>query len=169
MTPFSLPPAMPPQPSPATTTLPVIESTPETESPEGEAPPLVPPASCRNGSRYIEDLTIPDGTVVAPGQTIDKRWSVQNSGTCDWGPDYRLVHVSGEGVTGPDEVALYPAVAGADAVWQVILQAPTEAGTYHSRWQAQAPDGTFFGEEVYVVIVVAAAGAAMDHTPSALP
>ena len=160
---------MPSQPPLATTTLPVIESTAEIESPEREVPPLAPAASCRNGSRYIEDLTIPDGAVVAPGQTIDKRWSVLNSGTCDWGPDYRLVHVSGEGLSGPDEVALYPAIAGADAVWQVILQAPIEPGTYHSRWQAQAPDGTFFGEEVYIVITVAAAGAAMDHTPSVFP
>jgi hypothetical protein len=156
---------MPSQPASATTALAVIEPLAETESPEGVTPPLGPAASCRNGSRYIEDLTIPDGAVVAPGQTIDKRWSVQNSGTCDWGPDYRLVHVSGEGLTGPDELALYPAVAGADAVWQVILQAPTEAGTYDSRW----PDGSFFGDEVYVVIVVAAAGAPIDLTPSLLP
>jgi len=130
--------------------------TPEAESPEVEEPTSTPAPTCRNGSRYIEDLTIPDGTIVAPGETIVKRWSVQNSGTCDWGPDYRLVHISGEGLTGPDEVALYPAVAGSDAVWQVVLQAPMETGTYHSRWQARAPDGTFFGEEVYVVVTVAA-------------
>ncbi len=111
-------------------------------------------AACTNAARFIEDLTIPDGTHVALGAALDKRWSVQNSGTCDWGPDYRLAHQGGSGIEGPSEIALYPARGGAQAVWQVSLQAPAQSGEYQSRWQAQAPDGTPFGDEVFIVIVV---------------
>lgn len=111
-------------------------------------------ASCANAARFVEDLTIPDGTHVALAATLDKRWSVQNSGTCDWGPEYRLVHQGGSGIEGPSEVALYPARAGAQAVWQVSLQAPGQPGEYQSRWQAQAPDGSLFGDEVFIIIVV---------------
>jgi len=34
------------------------------------------------------------------------------------------------------------------------MQAPEEAGTYSSYWQMEAPDGTRFGDRVYVKIVV---------------
>ena len=110
--------------------------------------------SCTNDARFVEDLTIPDGERVEPGQGVDKRWSVQNSGSCDWGPDYRLVRVSADAFGGPDEVALYPALAGTGAVWQVVLEAPESPGEFRSRWQAQAPDGSMFGEDVFVVVVV---------------
>jgi hypothetical protein len=120
-------------------------------TPVGAATPSI---ACSDDARFIEDLTIPDGTRVSPGEQIDKRWSVQNTGTCDWGPDYRLVRISGDDFAGPDEIALYPARAGTDAVWQVVLQAPDFPGEYSSRWQAQAPDGTRFGDDVFVLIVV---------------
>lgn len=94
--------------------------------------------------------------VVTAGETIDKRWSVENDGTCDWGPGYRLVHVAGEGLIGPEEVALFPARAGSSAVWQVTLEAPAVPGEYISQWQARSPDGTHFGDLVYVIVVVEA-------------
>lgn len=111
-------------------------------------------AACKDGAHFLEDLTIPDGTHVTAGQDLDKRWSVQNSGSCDWGPDYRLVHQGSSAIDGPAQVALYPARAGAEATWQVNLRAPQQAGEYQSRWQAQAPDGSLFGDEVFIVIVV---------------
>jgi hypothetical protein len=100
-------------------------------------------------------LTIPDGSQVLPGAALDKRWSVSNSGSCDWGPDYRLVQVGTSDIQGPAEVALYPAQAGSTAVWQVALVAPAAPGEYLGRWQARAPDGTLFGDEVFVLILVA--------------
>jgi len=47
---------------------------------------------CDN-SVYVNDVTIPDGTVMTPGQTFTKAWAVQNAGTCTWNTNYRLVHV----------------------------------------------------------------------------
>jgi hypothetical protein len=115
---------------------------------------VTPAGGCTNAARFVDDLTFPDGTRVAPGALIDKRWSVQNTGTCDWGSGYRLVQVSGQGLSGPPEIALYPARSGTAAVWQVELQAPTAPGEYDSRWQARAPDGVLFGDVVFAVVVV---------------
>lgn len=123
--------------------------------------------ACTNNSRFVEDLTVPDGSVVAPGAEIDKRWSVQNTGSCDWGADYRLVQVSGGGLIGPKEAALYPARAGETAAWQILLQAPMDPGEYTSRWQARAPDGSLFGDDVFVVIVVGQG--APESQPAATP
>jgi len=100
---------------------------------------------------------------VLPGEALDKRWSVSNSGSCDWGPDYRLAQVGTSEIQGPAEVALFPAGAGSTAVWEVALVAPAAPGEYLGRWQARAPDGSLFGDEVFVLIVVA------EPEPTATP
>jgi hypothetical protein len=110
---------------------------------------------CADNASFIEDLTVPDGSQVLAGEALVKRWSVSNSGSCDWGQDYRLVQVGTSEIEGPGETALFPASAGSTAVWEVSLVAPLTPGEYLGRWQARAPDGTLFGDEVFVLIVVA--------------
>jgi hypothetical protein len=113
-----------------------------------------------NDAEFVADLTVPDGAQYLPGQAFAKRWSVRNTGTCDWGPDYRLVFVSGEPMTAPPggavqtEFALYPARAGAVAAWEVSMRAPESPGDYTGRWQARSPDGELFGTVVFVTIEV---------------
>src|SRR6185295_16557395 len=68
---------------------PTLPQPTETSAPTTEA-------ACTNDAKFVDDLTVPDGTHILLGQTFSKKWSVQNSGTCDWGPDYRLVLVSGD-------------------------------------------------------------------------
>ncbi|MCX6071342.1 MAG: NBR1-Ig-like domain-containing protein [Chloroflexi bacterium] len=133
-----------------------------------EAPIPLPPTStafCVNDAQFMEDLTLPDGTEVLPGAALDKRWLVLNRGECAWGPEHRLVQIGDSRIEGPGALALYPAVAGGQAVWQVQLTAPQEEGEFISRWRAQAPDGTLFGDEVYVLVVVDAS----PLTPTPIP
>jgi hypothetical protein len=127
------------------------------------------PSGCLNGATFLEDLTIPDGTIVLPGDALDKRWSVRNSGSCDWGPEYRLVQVGTSEIEGPAEVALVPAQAGSTAVWQLALQAPAASGEYLGRWQARAPDGELFGDEVFILIVVETPTPTATPRPTATP
>jgi len=126
-------------------------------------PPTVLPTSseirqqvtdCLDNARFIEDLTLQDGTIVIPGQRLDKRWSVQNSGTCDWGPGYTLSRLGEDPFVGADEIALYPARAGSSAIWQVVFEAPKEPGDYLSHWQARNPQGYLFGDSVFLLVVV---------------
>lgn len=125
--------------------------------------------ACSDSARFVEDLTIPDGSVVAPGQELDKRWAVQNSGTCDWGPGYRLVWIGGDAMPGPESVDLYPARAGERATLRIVLQAPAEPGDYISRWRAQSPEGIQFGDEIYLLIVVEAPTPTPTSTPLVTP
>ena len=111
-------------------------------------------ASCINGARFVEDLTIPDGTQVMSEQVMDKRWAVLNSGTCDWSAGYRLVRIDDGLIEASEELALYPARAGEIGVWSVRLTAPNQPGEQIASWQAQAPDGSFFGDAVFVLIEV---------------
>jgi len=107
-----------------------------------EAPrPSAATPACQEGLRYLADITVPDGTIVASGEAIDKQWQVENSGTCNWNERYRLRRISGPPLDAPDEQALYPARSGTQAVIQVLLVAPPDPGTYRSAWQAYNPQG----------------------------
>ncbi|HEX9330963.1 MAG TPA: NBR1-Ig-like domain-containing protein [Anaerolineales bacterium] len=116
--------------------------------------PTANPEDCVNNLTFVEDLTIPDNTVTTFGLILDKQWSVQNSGTCNWNDEYRLKHIGGAALDAPEEIALYPARAGTQATIQIHFTAPFTEGVYESAWQATDADGIAFGDPIYVRIVV---------------
>ena len=54
---------------------------------------------CDN-SAYIEDITIPDGTVFAPGEIFIKSWMLKNTGFCMWKDSYKLKFFEGDSMSG---------------------------------------------------------------------
>lgn len=109
---------------------------------------------CTDNLTFINDVTIPDGTVVAPGSNLDKQWLIQNSGDCNWDTRYRLRLVSGEALGASSEQALYPARAGTKATLRILFTAPPEAGEHVSEWQAFDANGIAFGESFFIKINV---------------
>jgi hypothetical protein len=116
--------------------------------------PTMDPKNCSNNLKFVQDLTVPDDTVMAVGLVFDKQWLVQNSGTCNWNSDYRLKHIGGGILGAPEEMALYPARAGTQATIQIRFTAPFTEGVYESAWQALDMNGTAFGDPIYVRITV---------------
>jgi len=116
------------------------------------SPTATPP--CTNGLAFLEDITIPDGSVVSPGASVDKQWLVENNGTCNWDSGYRLRFSGGLEMGTPTEQALYPARAGTQATLRMLFTAPGEAGTYTTAWQAIDPNGEPFGDPVFMEIIV---------------
>jgi hypothetical protein len=114
------------------------------------------PASnlCINNLRFVEDVSYPDGTVVRPGERIEKVWKVENNGTCAWDSKYRMRLVSGDQLGAPAELALYPARPGTQAELRIIFIAPLENRQYQSTWQAYDPNGNIFGDPFYINIIV---------------
>jgi len=140
--------------TPFPTQTPAVETAaPTVQEVEGPAPAIT---DCVNDATFLEDLSLPDGIVAVPGQILEKRWSVQNSGTCDWGPGYTLAPMWDNPFLDAGVQGLYPARAGATAMWSVEIVAPQVAGTIFARWQALDPDGEPFGDEVYLLIEVVA-------------
>jgi len=121
-------------------------------SPTSEKPTLV--AACTNLLSFIRDVTIPDGTQVKVGSTMDKRWEVENSGTCNWNEHYRLRLVAGPDLGAATEQNLFPARSGARTEIRIVFTAPNEPGAYRSAWQAFTPDGQPFGDFFYIDIIV---------------
>ncbi len=150
-TPFRPPTAAPPtQPLPTTTPIPALFTSVPT--PTVTITPTAGP--CTDNLAFIDDVTVDDGTSFLPGASIDKQWLVQNSGTCNWDVTYRLKWVGGDPLGAAQEQSLYPARAGTQATLHVTFTAPAESGSYESAWQAVDPNGNFFGDLVFIKIVV---------------
>jgi hypothetical protein len=110
-----------------------------------------------NNSVYIADVTIPDGTVMAPGQTFTKTWKVQNNGTCAWTATYKLTFISGNAMGGA-ATAINAAVSPNQAVdISIAMTAPTTAGDYTGYWKIYNDQNQPFGTFLSVVIKVGAA------------
>ena len=105
---------------------------------------------------YLEDLTIPDGKQVSSGEQLDKRWRVQNSGSCNWDARYQLRLIAGPSLGAKETQALYPARSGTEFELRILFVAPDQPGTYRSAWQAYDPRGQPFGDPVFVEISVPA-------------
>ena len=149
-------PFIPPKAATATQPL-VLGATPviptSTPVPEPVASPTATPP-CTDGLAFVEDISIPDGTVVSPGASVDKRWLVQNNGSCNWDAGYRLKFVGGNEMDAATEQALYPARGGAQATIRITFTAPTEPGEYTTSWQAIDPNGEPFGDAIFMTIQV---------------
>lgn len=126
----------------------------DTTTPSPEPTLSTSPTPCLNSLSFIKDVTIPDGTVVLPGASVDKQWLVANDGTCSWNDGYLLKFMGGDSLGATEEQALSPAAAGSQVVLRIVFTAPQQSGRYFSKWQAVAPDGGAFGSEVYLDIIV---------------
>ena len=117
-------------------------------------PQPTPSIACKDNLLFINDVTIPDNTVVAPGIVLDKQWLVQNNGNCNWDTRYRLRLVSGAALGASPEQALYPARAGTQVNLRILFTAPQETGDYVSEWQAFDANGIPFGDSFFMKIIV---------------
>jgi len=142
-------------PSPAPLSSPTITLEQPSALPISIIPAATTPTpTCTDNLVFINDVTIPDGTLVAPGSTLDKQWLVQNSGDCNWDASYRLRLISGNALGASTEQALYPARAGTQATLRILFTAPPESGEYISEWQAFDANGTAFGKSFFIKIKV---------------
>jgi hypothetical protein len=113
-----------------------------------------PTPSCTNNLLFLDDITIPDGTLVEPEQTLDKRWSVQNNGSCNWDDRYQVRLIAGPAMGMPNQQALNPALSGTEVVIRMVFIAPNEPGNFRSAWQAYGPQGNPFGDPFFIDILV---------------
>lgn len=89
-------------------------------------------------SRFIRDVTIPDGSILAPGEHFEKVWEIQNVGRTTWKHRQlrRVGACEGPGrLTSPPtiEIALTP--PGRLCLVRVALVAPFEPGSYYAAWK----------------------------------
>ena len=127
---------------------------------------------------FVSDVTLPDGTIVQPGELLLKIWRVENTGDTVWEtewPPFQLTFNAGDQLSGPSiaQALFYP--PGADLSFEsgfqawsgnatsvapgeqmdlpLLLRAPDTAGHYRGYWTLSTGEGEDLGD-LYLDIVV---------------
>lgn len=136
-----------PTPSQAatTTSAPGITISPITPTPPSST--QAPANTCDvAGAGSPIDVTVPDDTVMQPGQAFTKIWRLQNVGTCSWTQDYAVTYFSGEQMGAPASVPLRGRVEPGQSVdISVDMVAPLQPGKYQGNWKLRNASNVLFG------------------------
>ena len=131
-------------PAPPATLTPLPALTP-TATPFSQPLPSVQPTGCDRAS-FVADITVPDGTLFAPGAAFTKTWRLKNSGGCSWTSAYQFLYYSGERMEAPTSIALPRTVSPGQTVdLAVNMVAPVAEGKYRGLWILRNAAGALFG------------------------
>ena len=137
-----------------------------------EPPPGFTPSPEGDVLIFVEDVTIPDGSIFEPEEVFTKTWRVQNGGESTWTTAYALLFHEGEQMGGPYEVHLEVEVLPNETIdLSVELIAPEEPGIYTGYWIMRNPDGVLLGtgpdkdQPFFVMIEVIGPATGTDTPP----
>ncbi len=117
-----------------------------TVAPTAVPPTPVPTQDTCNRAKWIEDVTVPDGSVYLPNVAFTKTWRIQNVGTCTWNTSYAVVYSSGDHMSEAAATALLGTVApGATVDLSVSLKSPADNGEYTTYFMLRSDTGLLFG------------------------
>jgi hypothetical protein len=109
---------------------------------------------------FVSDVTIPDGTLLNPGEVFTKTWRLKNAGTCTWTPEYDVVFYGGVQMGGVTMQIPGYVAPGQSVDVAVTFTAPSSTGHYTGYWLLRNANGGLFGtgtnadETFYVDIYV---------------
>jgi hypothetical protein len=126
-------------------TLPTLTPKP-TQAGNAPAPSPSSQAAC-DRAEFINDVTYPDGSNLAPGTAFVKTWRLKNTGTCTWGPNYALVFAGKDSMGGPSSTTFTNGEIspGEQVDISVNLKAPENPGSYEGDWLLRNAAGIDFG------------------------
>ncbi|MBK8986362.1 MAG: C39 family peptidase [Chloroflexi bacterium] len=120
---------------------------------------------------FVADQTIPDFEQLVAGTDFDKQWRVRNTGTRHWGDGFHLAYIEGSlamARNNPSHV-IPAAKLGEEVVITVPMTAPQgTSGQVYSMWRLKDDRGNFFGDPLWVKIVVTTADADTPATSTPL-
>ena len=101
--------------------------------PEGAAESAAVP---RYVLRFVHDVTIEDGALIAAGACFTKVWRVENTGSVAWPPDLILCPCDGSQIEySSARIPIRAAQPGEQVDVAIDLRAPKKAGTYNMECQ----------------------------------
>jgi len=105
-------------------------------------------------ARFVQDVTIEDGSILKPAEKFNKVWRMRNSGEEAWPEETFLAFVGGDRLGAPEQVPLPRTVnPGEEVDLAVEMTAPEQPGRYTGYWRLVTPNGRF-GQRVWVDILV---------------
>ena len=92
------------------------------------------------------DITIPDDSVLPPGEDFIKTWKLVNTGTCTWTTLYSASFFYGDRMGAPESVPFQASVLPAQSVEiSIEMVAPSSPGAYQGNWKLMNSTGELFG------------------------
>jgi Ig-like domain from next to BRCA1 gene/Transglycosylase SLT domain len=131
-------------------------------------PTSLPKSTKTEDAQYVRDTSVPDGTVLTPGQAFEKGWLLFNNGKTAWGLGWSVRHLSGSTFgfkTGP--LPTTPVCRSLNFV--STLHAPRHAGSYSGVWRVYDSNETAVGDRFTVVITVRGTSGGVTPTPTPVP
>ena len=142
-------------PPPPTATIPPVPTQALPVAPTSQVSQPTLPAMSPDNATWIADVTVPDDTVFWKNETFTKTWKIENSGTTTWDSSYKLVYVDGPLLGETLVVSIVNPVKPKNQIeLSVPMKAPTTLGTVTNYWRMMNGKGQFFGDVLYLRIVV---------------
>lgn len=138
-------------PSPTYTSTLALTNTPSTPLVPGAG--ILPTNSCYSLA-FVADVTIPDNTKMKPGEKFTKTWRVRNNGSCAWEAGFKFNVTGGDAMGGSTLTLDKVFNPGTETELSVALTAPNTLGSIQGNWRMTNAAGTYFGDEVFVLIIV---------------
>ena len=111
-----------------------------------------------NNNVFEGDVTIPDGTILKPGEDFIKVWAIRNTGSCTWDDGYSLVFIGGDRAIDPVNFRFRRSAdfvsPGEGINIGIPLTAPLAVGKYQGTWRMQSDSGYYFGTPLTVYFEV---------------
>lgn len=104
--------------------------------PERSVPTPIP----LDESVFEGDITVPDGTLVAKGETFEKVWRIKNVGKVEWDGRF-LMRVNDTVCTAPRKVGIPYTPPGQSVDIRVPVQAPETVGECKIFWKMVDAEG----------------------------
>ncbi|XP_004299143.1 PREDICTED: uncharacterized protein LOC101312926 isoform X2 [Fragaria vesca subsp. vesca] len=109
-------------------------------------------------SRFVLDVNVMDGTLMAPSTPFTKIWRMRNNGGLIWPKGTQLMWIGGDRFSKSASVEIEIPAHGVSAENEldiaVDFTAPESPGRYISYWRMASPSGQKFGQRVWVLIQV---------------
>lgn len=139
-------------------------------TPTASPPPVASPSTTAfsnslipgDSSRFVADVTIPDGTQVKVNAQFDKVWALENVGKVDWHNRYLArmdPTADGDGCQTPDRVPIGDTPPGEQVMIRVRVIAPSRPGKCWVSWKMVDEAGRAYfptRRPVYFMVTVTA-------------
>jgi hypothetical protein len=105
-------------------------------------------APCIYRATFLGDVTIPDNTLISPGQPFRKTWRLRNDGTCAWGPNapvHSITNINNNSFGAPTVLSMPSVPPGGVVDLSIDMVAPNMPGLQRSEWMFMVNEGGLRG------------------------
>nr|CAG4645788.1 EOG090X0CQ9 [Lynceus sp. MCZ IZ 141354] len=107
---------------------------------------------------FVKDVTVGEGESVPPNTRFIKTWQIANTGDEAWPLGCQLTYTHGCHLSEQERITVPPLPPKQTTDVSVEMTSPSEPGIYECKWRMVTPNGSYFGDTIWVIFTVAVGG-----------